>query len=74
MRATPQDEIVESRIWRGRVEIVSRVNWTHIARVRCSLGLAGELGSFATVGQFAVGPRASYTALRRWRGAGTRAA
>ena len=33
------DEIVEERIWRGGVEIVSRVNWTHIARVRRSLSI-----------------------------------
>jgi hypothetical protein len=32
------DEIVEDRIWRGGVEIISHVNWSHVARVRRSLG------------------------------------
>jgi hypothetical protein len=35
---TMLDEIVEDRIWRGGVEIVSHVNWSHVARVRRSLG------------------------------------
>ena len=33
------DEIVEDRVWRSGVEIVSRVNWTHVAKVRRSLGV-----------------------------------
>ena len=36
------DEIVEDRVWRNGIEIVSHVNWTQVARVRRSLGLAGE--------------------------------
>lgn len=40
------EEIVEDRVWRHGVEIVSRVNWTHVARLRRSLGVvdgrAGE--------------------------------
>jgi len=74
MHATQQDEIVETRIWRGNIEIVSRVNWTHIARLRRSLGLAGELGSFTRVKRLGIGEPASRAALPRWRGAGTRAA
>ena len=37
-----QDEIVETRIWRSGTEIVTRVNWSHIARVRRALGFAGD--------------------------------
>jgi hypothetical protein len=37
------DEIVEDRVWRNGVEIVSHVNWSHLARVRRSLGLIGEV-------------------------------
>lgn len=74
MDATQQDEIVESRIWIGTVEIVSRVNWTQIARVRTSLGLAGELGSFTKVKRFGAGKRVSVTALRPWRDGAIRAA
>jgi hypothetical protein len=41
-----QDEIVEERTWRSGVEVVSRVNWSHLARVRRSLGLmTGPLGA-----------------------------
>ena len=36
------DEIVVDRTWRSGVEIVSRVNWSHIARVRGALGLLGD--------------------------------
>ena len=42
MLPTALDEIVEDRIWRGGVEIVSHVNWSQIARVRRSLGYAAE--------------------------------
>jgi hypothetical protein len=37
------DEVVEDRIWRNGVEIVSHVNWSQLARVRRSLGLIGEV-------------------------------
>jgi len=36
------DEIVETRTWSSGTEIVARVNWSQIARVRRVLGLAGE--------------------------------
>jgi len=42
MSSFPRDEIVEHRTWRSGVEIVSRINWSQIARVRQSLGLSGE--------------------------------
>ena len=42
MRTSIRDEIVEVRTWRSGVEIVSRINWTHVARVRRSLELTGD--------------------------------
>ena len=39
---TAQDEIVETRTWRTGTEMVTRVNWSHIARVRRALGVAGD--------------------------------
>jgi hypothetical protein len=36
-----RDEIVVERTWRSGVEMVSRVNWSQVARVRRSLGLGG---------------------------------
>jgi hypothetical protein len=36
------DEIVESRTWSSGVEIVARVNWSQIARIRRALGVVGE--------------------------------
>jgi hypothetical protein len=39
---TGTDEIVETRIWRSGAEIVARVNWSHVARVRRALGVAGD--------------------------------
>ena len=37
------DLVVESREWRGRVEIVSHINHTQIARVRSALDGKGRL-------------------------------
>jgi hypothetical protein len=42
MYLTTEDEIVETRTWSSGTEIVARVNWSQIARVRRVLGLAGE--------------------------------
>lgn len=39
------DLILEERVWRSGVEIVSRVNWTHLGHVRRSLGIGLELGA-----------------------------
>jgi hypothetical protein len=36
------DEIVETRIWRSGTEIVTHVNWSHVARVRRALGVSGD--------------------------------
>jgi len=44
MSQWPRDEIVEDRIWRSGVEIVSHVNLTRIAGVRRALGVTGEIG------------------------------
>ncbi len=43
MQMHAYDEIVEDRIWRNGVEITSHVNWSHLARIRRSLGLVGEV-------------------------------
>lgn len=42
MYFTTDDEIVETRTFSSGTEIVARVNWSQIARVRRVLGLAGE--------------------------------
>ena len=41
MYLNTDDEIVESRTWSSGTEIVARVNWSQIARVRRVLGLSG---------------------------------
>ncbi len=69
-----EDEIVETRTWSSGTEIVARVNWSQIARVRRVLGLAGE--EFRQ-GQFVQLPRAAPVTLRLakgWRRAEPRAA
>lgn len=42
MTTITQDEIVETRTWSSGVEIVARINWSQIARLRRVLGLAGD--------------------------------
>ena len=42
MQMNTRDEVVETRTWSSGVEIVARINWSHIARVRSALGLAGD--------------------------------
>ena len=74
MYATAQDEIVELRTWIGSVEVVSRVNWSQIARVRRSLGLTAELGRVSDTKRFKFGKLASIAVMRTWRRAGKRAA
>ncbi len=69
-----RDEIVETRTWRSGVEIVTRVNWSHIARVRSVLGIAGdEVGRGAFV-QPAVRPKLVLHGVRSWSSAPHRAA
>jgi len=42
MLTNSQDEVVETRCWRSGVEIIARVNWSQVARVRRALGLVGD--------------------------------
>ena len=63
------DEIVEDRTWRNGIEIVSHVNWSQIARVRRSLGLAG--GALSEV-PWVLTPRLATTADPRRRTARSR--
>jgi len=69
-----RDEIVETRTWSSGAEIVARVNWSQIARVRRALGLGGEAFGRSQLGR--VGQPAGLTrgARRRWAAAGGRAA
>lgn len=60
------DEIVEDRTWRNGIEIVSHVNWSQVARVRRSLGLAG--GAFSEA-PWALTPRMATTQDPRRRSA-----
>lgn len=60
-----QDEIVETRTWSSGTEIVARVNWSQIARVRRVLGLAGE--EFRQ-GQFVQLPKTAPVTLRLTKG------
>jgi hypothetical protein len=74
MATSVQDEIVETRTWSGGVEIVSHINWSHIARVRRVLGVAGdEVGRNAFV-QPSRRPTLVLHETRTWSGAPTRAA
>ena len=68
------DEIVESRTWSSGVEIVARVNWSHIARVRRALGVAGEEFTSRNFGRLPQPKRESRRAFTRWGHASPRAA
>lgn len=68
------DEIVESRVWRGGVEVVSRVNWSHVARVRQALGLAGDEYSRALAEHPGARRRVTFAPIRAWAATGSRAA
>ena len=65
MYINTEDEIVETRTWINGTEIVARVNWSQIARVRRVLGLAGE--EFRQ-GQFVQRPKAAPGTLRLAKG------
>lgn len=54
-----REEIVEERIWRAGVEMVSRVNWSHIARVRRSLGVVADEGGWSGIFDRAASHRTS---------------
>lgn len=69
-----EDEIVETRTWSSGTEIVARVNWSQIARVRRVLGLAGEEFRHAQFVQpFKVAP-VTLRLTKGWRRAVPRAA
>jgi hypothetical protein len=68
------DEIVESRTWSSGVEIVTHVNWSHIARVRRALGVAGEEFSLRDFGQPSETKRRTQRPRVAWRRAIVRAA
>ena len=74
MPMNSQDEIVESRTWVGGVEIVSHVNWSHVARVRRALGFAGEEFNRTKLGRPGKRGRVSLLVSTPWRGAPSRAA
>jgi hypothetical protein len=68
------DEIVESRTWSSGVEIVTRVNWSQIARVRRALGVAGEEFGLRDFGRLPQPGRRTQRARATWRRATVRAA
>lgn len=68
------DEIVESRTWSSGVEIVARVNWSHIARIRRALGLSGEHFGLRDFGQVEQLERPTRRVRAHWRRANRRAA
>ena len=74
MRTIAKDEIVESRVWSGGVEIVSRMNWSHLARVRRSLDLALAPGPLANLRQFEFSRGVKLTVAGRSRRARIRVA
>jgi hypothetical protein len=68
------DEIVETRTWSSGTEIVARVNWSHIARVRGALGLGGEEFSRSQLGRSAKPGGLTLHVKARWPTAAWRAA
>jgi hypothetical protein len=74
MYASYGDEIVESRTWSSGVEIVARVNWSHVARVRRALGVVGEEFQLREIGRSAVVERRTQRSIMRLARAGSRAA
>jgi hypothetical protein len=74
MLALCGDEIVESRTWSSGVEIVARVNWSHVARIRRALGLAGENFASHEFTQLERPERRTRRRLVAWLGANRRAA
>ena len=68
------DEIVESRTWSSGVEIVARVNWSQIARIRRALGVVGEEFQLREIGRLPAVERRSQRSIMRLARAGSRAA
>ena len=74
MPTNSQDEIVETRTWSSGVEITARTNWSHIARVRRALGIAGDDVGRAAFVQLAQHPQLVLHGVRSWSAAPPRAA
>lgn len=74
MRTNLKDEVVETRTWRSGVEIVARVNWSQIARVRSALGLAGDELSRGQFGRLSQRPSLTLHGAASLPAAGVRAA
>lgn len=74
MFGTCGDEIVESRTWSSGVEIVARVNWSQIARVRRALGVVGEEFQAREISRYAAVERRTQRSIMRLARAGSRAA
>ena len=68
------DEVVEDRTWRSGVEMVSRVNWSHVARVRRSLGLSCDGFAPSRLRQSSEKQPIAAPAGIRWHGLETRTA
>ena len=74
MPITEQDEIVESRTWSSGTEMISHVNWSHIARVRRVLGTTGFEFHRNQFEQPVESTRPTLRLERAWSSAGPRAA
>lgn len=68
------DEIVETRTWSSGAEIIARVNWSHIARVRGALGLGGEEFARSQLGRSPHQASLMRRVRTRWPAAAGRAA
>jgi hypothetical protein len=74
MPAFGHDEIVDTRTWKSGTEIVSHVNWSHVARVRRALGIAGDEFGRTQFEQRPLGARPTLRVAVGWRAAHPRAA
>jgi hypothetical protein len=74
MLINSRDEVVESRTWSSGVEIVARVNWSQIARVRCALGLAGDELARVQLGRTTAAPALTLHTVKKLPTANARAA
>jgi len=74
MLLNSRDEIVETRTWSSGAEIIARVNWSHIARVRGALGLGGEAFSRSQLGRASQPAVLTRRVNTRWPAAAWRAA
>ena len=68
------DEIVESRTWSSGVEIVARVNWSHVARLRRALGVVEGEFKLPETERHTMVKRRTQRSIMRLARAGSRAA